>query len=467
MSLLGRSCLLPIFRCLTAQRYHALQTHPSQVHRFCDFKGFREAGLNLFQPVTLLVGKNASGKTNAIEAIELLANLAHGRPLYEITDIGRGGPDTFELRGGLPACPRIGGSRFKLGFDQATLRFQTTSQQVTYWIEMEVDPQPRIVAESLSIGDRTLFDARTKSSTERDILTAQYDNFARGGNKPRADLPADRSVVSRYGDFTSDLRTRKSPVQKRHREACGVIDVLNRYLHASFVFDPVPRSMRAYERVGQKVLLRDGSNLSSVLYALQQGDEEDQKTLQRILDCIRQVPEEPFLDFDFIVTRQQDVLLALKVTEEGPPLDARVMSDGTLRSLAVLTALETVEPRSRIIIEEFDNGLHPSRVGVLADALWECAKRRELNVLATTHNPATLNSLHGEQLHGVVLCFRDHGQATSRLTPLLDVPRSDVLLEQGQLGDLVTRNIVERYLAPQFSESQRHKALKWVESLGE
>jgi hypothetical protein len=272
------------------------------VRDFRDFKGFRQAGLNLFRPVTLLVGKNASGKTNAIEAIELLANLAHGRPLYEITDIGRGRPDTFELRGGLPGCPRVSGSRFQLGFDKATVKFQGDQQEVAYWIEIDVDPHPRIVTESLSIGKRTLFDARTKSTTEPDILTAQYDNFARGGNKPHADLRADRSVVSRYGDFTSDLRTRQPPARERHRDACGVIDALNQYLHASFVFDPVPRAMRAYERVGQRVLLRDGSNLSSVLYALHQGDETGQATLQRILGRIRQLPEEPFEDFDFIQT---------------------------------------------------------------------------------------------------------------------------------------------------------------------
>jgi predicted ATPase len=437
------------------------------VHSFRDFKGFREAGLNLFRPVTLLVGKNASGKTNAIEAIELLANLAHGRPLYEITDIGRGGPDTFELRGGLPGCPRAGGSRFRLGFGQATVHFQGAQQEIAYEIEIEVDPHPRIISESLSIGERRLFEARTKSSAEPDILTAQYDNFARGGNKPRTDLPADRSVVSRYGDFTCDLRTRRSPARERHRDACSVIDALNRYLHASFVFDPVPRSMRAYERVGQRTLLRDGSNLSSVLYALQQGDETTQATLQRILERIRQLPEEPFVDFDFIATRQHDVLLAFKETTDGPPLDARVMSDGTLRSLAVLTALESVEPQSRIIIEEFDNGLHPSRVGVLTNALWDCAKRRHLNVLATTHNPATLNALNAQQLDGVALCFWDREQVGSRLIPLLEVPRADVLFEQGQLGDLVTRNIVERHLAPRFSETQRNKALEWLDSLGQ
>jgi hypothetical protein len=312
-----------------------------------------------------------------------------------------------------------------------------------------------------------LFDARTKSPAEPDILAVQYDNFARGGNKPRTHLTADRSVISRYADFTSDLRTRKSPAKERHRDVCGVIENLHRYLHASFVFDPIPRAMRAYERVGQSMLLRDGSNLSSVLYDLQQGDETGQATLQRIFERIRQLPEEPFPDFDFIVTRQQDVLLAFKNATDGPSLDARVMSDGTLRSLAVLTALETVKPKSRIIIEEFDNGLHPSRVAILAGALWDCAKRRQLNVLATTHNPATLNILDVEQLDGVVLCFWDREQAASRLMPLLEVPRADVLLEQGQLGDLVTRNIVERHLAPRFVESQKHRALEWLDSLGE
>jgi predicted ATPase len=437
------------------------------VHTFCDFKGFRQAGLNLFQPVSLLVGKNASGKTNAIEAIELLANLAHGRPLYEITDVGRGGPDTFELRGGLPGCPRVGGKSFQLGFDRAYMRFEDSQQEVAYRITVSIDPHPRIVAESLSIGARTLFDAHTKSAADLDILTVQYDNFARGGNKPHVDMPADRSVISRYGGFTSELRTRQVPTRNRHRDACNVIDSVGQYLHASFVFDPVPRVMRAYERIGQRVLLRDGSNLSSVLYSLRQGGDSEQATLQRILERIRQLPEEPFFDFDFIVTTQQDVLLAVKETEDGPPVDARVMSDGTLRSLAVLTALETVAPQSRIIIEELDNGLHPSRVGVLAGALWECAKRRHLNVLATTHNPATLNALDAEQLKGVVVCFWDREGGSSRLVPLLEVPRADVLLEQGQLGDLVTRDVVQRHLLPNFSETQKRKALEWLESLSQ
>ena len=62
-----------------------------------DFKSYREATLHL-APLTLLVGANASGKSNAIEAIRILAWLARGQRLDAITssvqtsDVGiRGG----------------------------------------------------------------------------------------------------------------------------------------------------------------------------------------------------------------------------------------------------------------------------------------------------------------------------------------------------------------------------------------
>ena len=40
------------------------------------------------------------------------------------------------------------------------------------------------------------------------------------------------------------------------------------HLQASFVFDPDPKLMRSYERVGDTILKRNGSNLSAVLYGL-------------------------------------------------------------------------------------------------------------------------------------------------------------------------------------------------------
>lgn len=48
------------------------------MHRLIDFKSFADVSVNLFRPMTVLIGPNGSGKTNLIEAVELLAFLASG-----------------------------------------------------------------------------------------------------------------------------------------------------------------------------------------------------------------------------------------------------------------------------------------------------------------------------------------------------------------------------------------------------
>jgi predicted ATPase len=223
--------------------------------------------------------------------------------------------------------------------------------------------------------------------------------------------------------------------------------------------------MRGYERITGQPLARNGANLSAVLYGLKKGGKGDQETLERLLGRIRQVPEEPFSDLSFVDTDLNDVIFGFRHTEQSPLRDARILSDGTLRCLAVLTALETAEERSRIVIEEFDNGVHPSRVKVLSAAMEDCAERKALNVLATTHNPATLDGLSLEQLQNVVMCVWDAGQAASRLVRLTELPRFMEFMNRGRLGDLVTRKVLDRYLAPDSEEKRRAQAGQWVESL--
>jgi predicted ATPase len=426
------------------------------VHRFLDFKSFEDASIDLTNKrFTVLIGKNGSGKSNAIEGIELLAQIAHGRPLHEITDIGRG-TSAFQVRGGLPACPRTGKSAFGLEFSLDVPMADKVVQYLRYQVFVEPLPEPHIREERLQLDTWDYFDAQFQNrGANRGLLSARYNLPSKAGSAKR--LPADRSVPSRYELLTgspSELTT-----------ATEVVDRIRNYLRASFVFDPQPKLMRAYERIGNRVLSRDGANISAVLYSLHQGSVEDRQMLGRILGRIQQLPEEPFQTFDFVVTPLNDVIFGIRETKDSPLVDARLLSDGTLRCLAVLTALETASEHSRVVIEEFDNGLHPSRVNVLTQAIAEVCERRRLNVLCTTHNPATLDGLTREQLAGVVLCFWDKARKSSRLMPLLDLPQADVLLERGQLGDLVTRRVLEQHLVPGFEESQKAKAQEWLDSL--
>jgi predicted ATPase len=436
------------------------------VHQFLDFKSFEEASLDLDRPFTVLIGKNGSGKSNAIEGIELLSQLASGRPLSEITDIGRGSTG-FQIRGGLAACVRTGKTTFSLRL-RGNLHVEGQPTQSTYLYQIAVQPvpEPRIQSEQLEWDGRSIFRAQLKG----DELSVLYGDATSTGEALVETVPADRSLLSRYETLLASALHAFDSQAALDRfvhlmESGFTVARIRRRVPPPFVFDPQPRLMRAYERIGNRELTRDGANLSAALHALWKGSEEEQGALARILQRIRQLPEEPFEEFDFVVTPLNDVLFGIHEEKGGPIIDARLLSDGTLRCLAVLTALETVAPGSRVIIEEFDNGLHPSRVNILTQAISQACQRRQLKVLATTHNPATLDGLTPEQLKGVVLCVWDRTRKASRLVPLLELPRADVLLERGHLGDLVTRRVLEQHLMPGFEDDQKAKAKEWLDSL--
>jgi predicted ATPase len=287
----------------------------------------------------------------------------------------------------------------------------------------------------------------------------------KGGNKPSLQLSADRSVLSRYTPAITEQLFEKKVRDHAIREAIDITNVVKWHLMSAFIFDINPRLMRQYERIGASQLNKDGSNLSAVLYGIKINDENresEQRILPQLLEKLKQLPEEPFVDFEFITTQANDVLLALKREDEAV-IDARLISDGTLRALAILTALETIPEQSRMVIEELDNGIHPSRVKLLVDTIWECSHRRKLNVLVTTHNPATLNGLTSEQLDCVVVCHYDPIEKADKLTALPELPYSDVLLQKGSLGDLVTHNVLESYLMPNFETEQQRKAQEWLD----
>lgn len=425
------------------------------MHVFHNFKGFKQAELDLFNPLTILIGPNGSGKSNLIEGIELFSFIARGRPLHEIVDVGRGGG--LEIRGGLQSCPRGDGNTFSFDFS-ASIKFSGSTKAFRYKIRIQAKPHPRIAEESLAFYDGTMIFqtiGQSTGATSGDIAV-KYNNFARGGQKPKASVSSNYSVLSRYKEFAKK--------NKRFNSCSRLVDSIMFYLRSSFVFDPNPKLMRAYERIGNGVLSRDGANLSSVLFEMSQGNTEGKKSVSQLLEWIRQLPEEPFQRIDFVTTPLNDVIFGLNENDTSF-IDARLLSDGTLRCLAVLTALETVEPGARLIVEEFDNGLHPSRVRVLLEAIKSCCERKKINVLVTTHNPATLNALQPDQLDGVVLCVRDRAEEAYKLIRLDDLPRCDELLERGNLGDLVTRRIVEHHLAPNFEANHKQKALEWLENL--
>jgi AAA15 family ATPase/GTPase len=458
------------------------------MHHFLNFKGFEDAQIDLIRPMTLLIGRNGSGKTNVIEGVELLAQIASGRPLYEISDIGSSS-NNFQIRGGLQGCVRNevdGLNIFNFGFVcgiNPNLYFypeiinlfdeQYKNEELVVFYQITiffVNEEPFVLNENLAIQG-----ADVSKDISKDIFHAQnrlnaleisFNDFTKNNNEFFYQQPATHSVLSCYKSIILDKFYGLTKFEKNNIPiALGLSTFIKEHLGSAFIFDLHPHLMRQYQRIGISLLNKDGSNISAVLYSIKLNDknkELKQQLLPRLLKQLQQLPEEPFIDFEFITTTANDVLLALK-REDGAIIDARLLSDGTLRTLAILTALETVPEKSRIVIEELDNGVHPSRVKLLVDTIWECSHRRNLNVLVTTHNPATLNGLTPEQLDCVVVCHYDSIEKADKLTALPDIPDSDILLQKGSLGDLVTRNVLESYLMPNFVEEQKQKAQEWLD----
>ena len=281
---------------------------------------------------------------------------------------------------------------------------------------MKPRPEPRIAAESvwLTDNDTMLFETLGTDSPSSADIRIQYNNFAQGGRKPQVSAAATRSMLSLYEQFAVKNRRLHASIRQ--------ISAVRRYLAASFVFDPKPHAMRGYERTGQDMLRRDGSNLSSVLFGLKQNGSEGQEVLDSLFESIRHVPEESYSQFEFIETPADDVMLGLREQGADVPTDARVLSDGTLRALAVLTAVATIPEGSRVVVEEFDNGLHPSRVSELVAAVADMGEKRSVNVVLTTHNPVTLDSLTAKQQQGVVIAFRSLSDGSSQLRRLVELP---------------------------------------------
>ena len=433
------------------------------MHILSNFKNFENAALNFFAPLTILLGRNGSGKTNLIEGVELFATLARGAPVSDITDVGREG--VLEVRGGLESCAKFGAPRLQLRLTEANVPFAGSQCPIDYIIEVAVGKAagPHIATEKLVIGSRTFFDAQSQGG---EVLDIRYDNFARGG-KPKCRLSSLASVLSRYDQVVANSKAKNKPLQ----EAKDTVSSVKEYLRSSYTFDPLPMAMRNYERVNPRPqLLRNGSNLSAVLFALSKGKKAQRETLKRITDTIRQIPEEPFESIDFVETPLGDVMAGFRLKSGNGAngtrmVDARLLSDCTLRMLAVLTVLETTPKFSRIVIEEFDAGLHPSRAELLVRHLADAAERHELNIVLTTHNTAFMNALNEAQMESVWICHRNGAKNGSVVTRLVDL---DALMPTGLaggLGDYVAGGALEKRLAPSYDDDRRRAMAQWIESV--
>jgi predicted ATPase len=166
------------------------------------------------------------------------------------------------------------------------------------------------------------------------------------------------------------------------------------------------------ERIGSETLDADGANLPTVLANLPPA----------ILGGIRAdlVSLVPGISTFEVVADGETFRIELELSG-GERLPARLVSDGTLRILVLLTALQT-EPRPAVLgIEEPENGIYPGRLGKLVEYLRENAAEPSgaesvaTQLVMTTHSPVVLASLLKDPEHlRFIDLVRRQGQLVTR-----------------------------------------------------
>ncbi|WP_245935210.1 AAA family ATPase [Acidipropionibacterium virtanenii] len=397
----------------------------------------------------------------------MLARLATGDELGEALDGRRRG--IGPVRGGSAGCAPHGSDRFTLGCEVEL--DDAASSRYRYEVTILARPELRVIQERLHGPGRN---AKSGTTTDRDLVWAANDGedgspgiAARIDNGKRGQNPAEFFRDSRL--VLTQVAVRLPGKNLVERAVLRAVDAVVSPLRTVFELDPVPSVMRGYSSRKDVALKRDGSNFSAAIGHLQQTDPQ---RAQNVIDSIKKIAANAVTDTRMETSTLDDVMFSLVEGDEVTP--AREMSDGLLRFAAVATALqsgaqdldvdteddilavaspqqEQVDGRILMVIEEIENGLHPSQARLVLDMLRRSTEESGLQIALTTHSPAILDVLTGVLNSSIIVCYRgDDGH--SCLSRLTDLEGYAAAMAHGQIGELVTRSELIRPAEPRNTD---------------
>jgi len=291
-------------------------------------------------------------------------------------------------------------------------------------------------------------------------IVARWENSKRGLNPP---------VTFRATQLlTSQVPIRVPATSQAGRKVHDAAALVLAAISGIFILDPIPHQMREYVPERDSRLRRNAENLSATLARLLKEDE----LRQTLLSMTQSLSEAQVSNLASVTSELGDVMVTIEEQIGGArrPVPARLMSDGTLRFLAIAAAMLDVPEEGEgpfseagrvLVVEELENGLHPSQAALLLDRLKSSAKERGVRTVATTHSPAILDALSGSDHSSVVVASRD-GEGWSRVTRLVDFPDYFEVVGRASLGSTATtdklrpgkvdQDKVERTLASIFGD---------------
>lgn len=442
------------------------------------FKTFENFGLDL-NPLLVVVGPNATGKSNLFDAIQLLGRLAVDDLRTAFNSL-RGEPhEQFRLQ---PDGEY--GTQMRLAVEvlldrtvrdpwggTATVRY--TRMRYEVFIERRLDAR----------GIERLIVVRETAEP----IKGNVDSWRPHGASPSQ---AFKRRFMKYGRSTAFLSTtevggtptfhiHQDPTGGRTRSATAAeTTILSSMTSAEFphlfalreelrswrFLQLDPGSLRKPSPKNAPELLEsDGSNLPTVLARIEAETRTEIRPEGALADIGADLSE--LISGVVKVDVEDDEAnrkyrIRITVGEEHP-FSSEVVSDGTLRVLALLTMLHDPRHRGLVCFEEPENGIHPARLGALIEVLRRMVTRGDLSeydvdaslnqMLLNSHSPVVLSHLaESEYVFADTVTLlnteRRSRQRKTRMRPVLPNDQGDFELLPAGRGEYITRFDVTRYL---------------------
>jgi len=371
------------------------------------------------QPLNVLIGPNASGKSNLLEALSVLQ--ATPRDLAGL--IRRGGgvgewlwkggeaSPTAEISAVIDYPERETPLGYQLCFTSVGQRFGVADERV--WHDRGTDRHYHYVWQG---GQPAIVSRQDPEEDTGTVGTpARVAHFL-----GEHELSPEQSVLS----------------QRQDPEHYPEVTYLGRQFNQMRLYTDWNLGRKSPPRLPQlpdlpsDFLLEDASNLGLVLNDLQHRRDPWQQLLadlQKLYDAAEQ-----------LTVRILGGTVQVFLHERGltQPVPATRLSDGILRFLCLLSIVRHPEPPPVVCIEEPELGLHPDIIPLVGELLLEASERTQLVV--TTHSETLVSALT-EVPEAIIVCERDdRGTQLRRLEAdkLRDWLTSYALGEVWRMGEI-------------------------------
>jgi len=366
--------------------------------KISGYKSFKEVEVRL-RPLTVIMGPNTAGKSNFLDALYVLSRAATSRNLREAFDGHRGLPleSFFYGEGGFEELLRSDVRRFtfeadvelsnetvtevnrlvqikRQGLEGGNSREFVRERFLRYKLTLEILP----TTGHLRVYDEKLVALKSRGDGPKVSRRPFLEKV--GTNGGRFHLRMEGQAHPTYHEVGLEHTIVSSPLYEPHYPH---IVAFRRELEKWSTYYLEPRTLMRQDVPLAEVsgLGPRGENLPVFLYSLQQKNpaafENLNLTLQQIL------PSRPRIK----VNLTPDGRVELSIVESGIHFSARLISEGTLRIIGLLTVLHPSSAGVLVGYEEPENGVHPYRLQLIAELLKNAAYQYGKQVIVTTHSP--------------------------------------------------------------------------------